>query len=117
MQNQGNLFTRDDTFFGVCQGAGEDFGVPPTLVRIGFGFMIFWNPLAAAASYAALGLAVMLARFLFPVPAAAASDAPAAAPAQTAARATDAETVMAAYAADLEPREAEPVAQPVALAA
>lgn len=111
MQNEGNLLTRDDTFFGVCQGLGEDTGVPPSLIRVGLAFMLFWNPVAAVGAYLALGIVVAFARLLFPVPRTAA---PAAAGAR---READPETVMAGYAADLEPVEAEPAPQPVALAA
>jgi phage shock protein PspC (stress-responsive transcriptional regulator) len=66
MQTNGNLFTRDDTFFGVCQGLGEDTGIPPNLLRLGLAFTLFWNPLAAVGGYAALGIVVGLSRFLFP---------------------------------------------------
>ena len=110
MASKGNLFFRDDTFFGVCQGLGEDTGVPPTLFRVGLAVMLFWNPLAAAGIYAALGLVVAIARFLFPVPRAAeAISAPAAA--------VEPEAVMAGFAADLEPVEARAEEEPVRLAA
>jgi phage shock protein PspC (stress-responsive transcriptional regulator) len=110
MHKDGNLFTRDDTFFGVCQGLGEDTGIPPNLMRVGLAFTLFWNPLAALGAYAVLGLVVALSRFLFPAPRTAA-------PAALAAPA-DPETVMAGYAADLEPVEAaERQPEPVALAA
>ncbi|HEY0013748.1 MAG TPA: PspC domain-containing protein [Allosphingosinicella sp.] len=114
MASKGNLFFRDDTFFGVCQGLGEDTGVPPTLLRMGFAVMLFWNPLAGAGAYAALGLVVAIARFVFPVPRTgdAAPAAAAAAPV-----AAEPEAVMASYAADLEPVEAEARAEPVRLAA
>ncbi|HEX8193115.1 MAG TPA: PspC domain-containing protein [Allosphingosinicella sp.] len=109
MASKGNLFFRDDTFFGVCQGLGEDTGVPPNLLRIGLSFMLFWNPLAALGTYAALGLVVALARFLFPVPYTAG--------AVPAAAESTPETVMAAYAADLEPVEGGAEAEPARLAA
>ena len=112
MTNRGNLLTRDDTFFGICQGLGEDTGVPPNLLRVALSFMLFWNPLAALGSYAALGLVVAASRFLFPVPAATAAAAP-----KAQARAADPETVMAGFAADLEPVEAEAEPEPVRLAA
>ena len=66
MQTNGNLFTRDDTFFGVCQGLGEDTGIPPSLLRVGVAFALFWNPLAAIGAYVVLGLVVALSRLLFP---------------------------------------------------
>ena len=62
--DRANLFSRDDTFFGVCQGLGEDLGVPPTLLRIAFALGLFWNPIAMIGLYAALGLVVLAARLI-----------------------------------------------------
>ena len=31
-----NLFTRDDTFFGICEGVGEDFGFNANWRRLAF---------------------------------------------------------------------------------
>jgi phage shock protein PspC (stress-responsive transcriptional regulator) len=67
MQTQ-NLFTRDDTFFGVCQGVGEDLGVPPNLLRLAFTLFLFFNPVMALASYVGLGLIVLAARLIFREP-------------------------------------------------
>ena len=107
MQSTGNLLTRDDTFFGICQGLGEDTGLPPNLLRVGLAFMLFWNPLAAVGAYALLGVVVAVSRLLFPVPAAVA--------------AADPETVMSDFAADLAPAvaaaEAAPEPEPARLAA
>lgn len=63
---QPNLFTRSDTFFGVCQGIGEDFGFSPQFLRIGLAVGLFFNPLAVIGIYAALGLVVLTSRLLFP---------------------------------------------------
>lgn len=62
-----NLFTRDDTIFGACEGIGEDFGFNAQYLRVALGLMMFWNPLAALGTYAVLGLAVLTSRKLFPV--------------------------------------------------
>ncbi len=59
-----NLLTRDDTFFGVCQGLGEDLGIPPSLLRIAFALGLFWNPIAMAGLYAGLGVVVLAARLI-----------------------------------------------------
>ena len=67
-----NLLTRPDTFFGVCEGLGQDLGVHPNLLRIAFAGSFFWSPYAAVAVYAALGALVALTRWLFPSPRAAA---------------------------------------------
>ena len=61
------LFTRPDTFFGVCQGIGEDLGIHPNLFRVSFGMAFFFAPLATLATYFALGLVVAATRIAFPV--------------------------------------------------
>ena len=68
-----SLFARDDTFFGVCQGIGEDFGVNPLWPRLVFTLAVFWAPIAAVSVYLALGVVVFAARRFVP-------DAPVAAP-------------------------------------
>lgn len=74
-----NLFTRDDTFFGVCEGLGEDFRIPANLLRLGFTLALFFYPLAALGAYAGAGMAVLVSRLLVPTahpPAARAARAP-----------------------------------------
>lgn len=61
-----SVFTREDTFFGVCFALGADFGVEPTWLRVLFAFLFFWSPPVAAGLYAALGLVVALSRWLVP---------------------------------------------------
>jgi len=63
-----NLLTRDDTFFGVCQGLGEDLRIPPTLLRIAFALGLFWNPIAMIGLYAGLGVIVLVSRLIAPEP-------------------------------------------------
>ena len=65
---QPSLFTRPDTFFGVCQGISEDVGIHANLLRVAFGMAFFFAPLATLAIYFALGLIVFATRTLFPVP-------------------------------------------------
>jgi phage shock protein PspC (stress-responsive transcriptional regulator) len=80
MRNQGgNLFLRDDTFFGVCEGLGEDLGIPSNLFRMAFALSFFFSPAGALGAYAALGLIVLLTRLLVPNPKRAAPTARAAA--------------------------------------
>jgi phage shock protein PspC (stress-responsive transcriptional regulator) len=62
-----SLFARDDTFFGVCQGLGEDLGVNPLWFRLGFALAIFFSPVGTIAAYTAFGAAVLAGRLLFPV--------------------------------------------------
>ena len=65
---QSSVFTRDDTFFGVCEALGEDLRIPPTLLRIAFALALFFNPFAAVAAYLGLGLFVALLRWIVPNP-------------------------------------------------
>lgn len=67
-QPKPSLFARPDTFFGVCQGMGDDLGIHPNLFRVSFGFAFFFLPLATLATYFGLGLVVLATRTLFPVP-------------------------------------------------
>ena len=63
-----NLFTRDDTMFGVCEALGEDFGFDPLWLRITLALMLLWNPVASAAFYAGAALLVLASRLLAPNP-------------------------------------------------
>lgn len=65
---QGNLFTRNDTLLGVCEGLGEDLGINPTWLRIAFAVPLIWNPVAAIAAYLAAGVIVLATRLIFPKP-------------------------------------------------
>jgi phage shock protein PspC (stress-responsive transcriptional regulator) len=65
---QPNLFTRPDTFFGVCEGLGEDLRIHPNLLRLALATLLFFNPPAAAAAYAAAGALVLVTRYFFPNP-------------------------------------------------
>lgn len=65
---QQNLFTRDDTFFGVCEALGEDFRIPPNLLRVALALLFFWNPTAVVAGYFAVGILVALTRWIAPNP-------------------------------------------------
>lgn len=59
---------RHDTFLGVCEGLGEDFGISGNWFRVAFGCAMFLNPAAIVGLYFALGLAVALSRRLYPRP-------------------------------------------------
>jgi phage shock protein C len=65
---QPNLLARDDTFFGVCQGLGEDLGFNPLYLRIVFAILVLVNPLAAVGGYVGAGALVLLSRLIFPNP-------------------------------------------------
>ncbi|HEV2748666.1 MAG TPA: PspC domain-containing protein [Allosphingosinicella sp.] len=68
---QPNLFTRDDTLLGICQGLADDFGFNPLWLRLAFTPALFFEPVWALIGYAAAGLAVLGSRLLFPAPRAA----------------------------------------------
>lgn len=92
MQNvQSNLLTRDDTFFGVCEGLGEDLGFHPNILRVALTLLLFFNPVGAVAAYAVGGVVVLTTRLLVPNPKA---------PQQPAA---DSEAPLAEEEAELEP--------------
>ena len=69
------MLARDDTLFGVCEALGEDFGFPPTLLRIAFALVLFVSPAAALGGYAVGGVLVALSRWLVPDPVAPAAEA------------------------------------------
>ena len=59
-----NVFTRDDTMFGICQAIGEDFGFSPNWLRVGFAIAVFFAPVSVVIAYFALGVIVMVSRLL-----------------------------------------------------
>lgn len=61
-----SLFTRDDTFFGVCEAIGEDFGFDAMWLRMGLAVAFLLNPPAVIVLYAALGALVLVSRWVFP---------------------------------------------------
>lgn len=65
---RGNLFTRSDTMFGVCEGLGTDLGFHPNLLRITLGVMLLWNPTVTLSIYLGLGVVVMASRLLVRAP-------------------------------------------------
>lgn len=82
MTTQPNLFLRNDTIFGACQGLADDLGIDPLWIRVPLASLILFSPAVAFGLYAALCLAVLASRLLFPprkAVAVPASDVPAAA--------------------------------------
>jgi phage shock protein PspC (stress-responsive transcriptional regulator) len=65
-----NLFTRDDTFLGVCEALGEDFGIHANWLRLGMAGALFFAPVPVIVAYLAMGVLVAVSRWLFPAPAA-----------------------------------------------
>ncbi|WP_324750257.1 PspC domain-containing protein [Sphingomonas sp. LY54] len=68
MQTQTNLFARDDTFFGICQGLGDDLGFNPNWLRVALTLFLFFHPVAAIAAYFGAGILVAALRLLIPDP-------------------------------------------------
>jgi phage shock protein PspC (stress-responsive transcriptional regulator) len=63
-----SLFRRDDTFLGVCQALGDDFGFNPIFLRIAFALPVIYAPLLTVEVYLGLGLIVLASRLLAPRP-------------------------------------------------
>lgn len=63
---QTNLVLRYDTLLGVCEGIGQEFGFNPNFLRVPFAAGILWNPLAIIGIYLGLGVALALARWIYP---------------------------------------------------
>lgn len=61
-----NLFTREDTLLGVCQGLGEDLGVNPLWIRLGFIAPLFVFPTMTILAYLAIGVVLMTVRLAVP---------------------------------------------------
>lgn len=65
-----NLFRRRDTFFGICEAVGQDFGFNPLWLRLAFIAPLFFFPVQTFAAYFGLGAVVLASRLFFPVKAA-----------------------------------------------
>ena len=49
---------RSDTMLGVCQSLGEDFGIPPNLLRMAFGVGLIVVPVQVIVAYVAMAFVV-----------------------------------------------------------
>ncbi|MCW5647136.1 MAG: PspC domain-containing protein [Sphingopyxis sp.] len=70
-----NLFRRRDTFFGICEAVGQDFGFNPLWLRLAIVAPLFFFPVQTFIGYFALGAVVLVSRLLFPARATAAAPA------------------------------------------
>lgn len=61
-----NLFQRRDTFLGICEAVGQDFGFNPLWLRLAFVAPLFFFPVQTFIGYFALGLVVLASRLIFP---------------------------------------------------
>lgn len=71
-----NLLTRDDTFFGVCEGLSEDLGIHSNWLRAGLALGLFFSPTGAIAAYGAMAVVVVFTRVIIPNPRRAAQPVP-----------------------------------------
>ena len=65
---QPSVFARDDTFFGICQAIGEDFGFSPNWLRLAIGVGLLLAPVATLVAYVAAGVVVGFSRLIAPDP-------------------------------------------------
>lgn len=61
-----SLFHRRDTFFGICEAVGQDFGFNPLWLRLAFVAPLFFFPVQTFIGYFALGIVVLASRLFFP---------------------------------------------------
>src|SRR3546814_12881655 len=61
-----NLFRRRDTFFGICEAVGQDFGFNPLWLRPAFIAPLFFFPVESIDAYFGLGIVVLGSRLLLP---------------------------------------------------
>ena len=54
--------------FGICAAVGEDFGFNPVWLRIALGFGLLFNLEYVIGAYVALGVIVVVSRWLSPNP-------------------------------------------------
>ena len=64
--SKGNLLLRNDTFFGVCEGLGQDFGFHANWLRVVFAASFYFSPMIVIGTYFGLGVLVAVSRFAFP---------------------------------------------------
>ena len=67
-QNAGSepLLGGGDSLLGICDAIGKDVGFNPFYLRIALLLVLVVNPVAMIAAYVALGVIVVLSRWLFP---------------------------------------------------
>ena len=63
---QPSLFSRNDTFLGICEAIGEDFGFNPLFLRLALGLLLLWNPAIVIGTYLGMGVVILLSRLIFP---------------------------------------------------
>lgn len=64
--NQTAVFWRHDTFLGVCEAIGQDFGFNPNWLRVAFALALLPSPTITLGVYLGLAAIVAVSRFAFP---------------------------------------------------
>jgi phage shock protein PspC (stress-responsive transcriptional regulator) len=57
---------RNDTFLGVCEAIGRDFGFNPNWLRVLLAASLYWLPMQVVAAYLGLAVLVLLSRVIAP---------------------------------------------------
>ena len=60
------VFNRHDTFLGVCEAIGQDFGFNPNWLRAALSLVLLFAPVVILSLYLGLGLVVAVSRWLYP---------------------------------------------------
>jgi len=67
MQGKENaIFWRHDTFLGVCEAIGQDFGFNPNWLRVAFSLGLLPSPAITLSIYLGLAVIVAASRYVFP---------------------------------------------------
>lgn len=64
--DQTAVFWRHDTFLGVCEAIGQDFGFNANWLRVVFALGLLPSPTITLSLYLGLGVLVAVSRFAFP---------------------------------------------------
>lgn len=64
--NNEAVFWRHDTFLGVCEAIGRDFGFNPDWLRALFAVSLLFAPVLVLSIYVGIGVLVFASRFFFP---------------------------------------------------
>lgn len=66
MSSNTNVFFRHDTFLGVCEALGQDFGFNPNYLRAIFSLVVLFSPVLILSLYLGLGVVIAVSRWLYP---------------------------------------------------
>lgn len=61
-----SVFARHDTFFGVCEALGQDFGFNANWLRLAVAVGLLVVPMITVGTYLGLGVVILASRLIFP---------------------------------------------------